>query len=60
MNVKIKRCYDCPYCQKNRLGEPWYCATPIEKPYYNWNIAKIDIQIPDWCPLPITLERGKL
>lgn len=58
--IKISKCCDCPFCISNRLGEPWCCSTPIKKPYYNWQgIAKINIEIPDWCPLPILLVVGK-
>lgn len=59
MEVKIKRCYDCVFCQHGvSLKDPWYCSAPVIKPSHYWNIPKIDIIMPDWCPLPITLMKG--
>lgn len=61
MELKVTRCYDCPFCQSNRIDEPWYCAAPIKKPYYNWKgIAKMNIPMPAWCPLPIVLIKNEV
>jgi hypothetical protein len=58
MEIKVKRCYDCPFCQHGvKLYEPWYCSAPVEKPVHYWKMAKIEIPMPDWCPLPITLVK---